>query len=394
VIVKETKGVIKNLREGGKMKKIFIPLMTVAVVAALILGGCMPGAAPEVTPPEVTPPEVTPPEVTPPEVTPPEVTPPAEEVFTFLFHCPFPPDVYISNVEDAYLDRVEEATEGRVTFERIYGGVLGYIDKQPENLQGRVIDIGQISYVYSPGLYPLGTVTTLPTIEDNSRVWAHAAHELVKTTPEVMAEYTALNQKYLFTYALEPMEMMSQEPCYTLEDFEGLVLRAHGGAALAFAKIGWIGSSVPWDEYPAVAAMGGVDGGCHPVPVVGRDAGLCGVFKYWETPFPVYQFHFAFAMNMDAWNELDSDLQEIMLDIADEMPDVGMDMLDAEIDKGTQDCIDSGVTIIPWPPEELERFRELAGEPVWVDWVAEQEAAGRPGGEVLEAFQAILATYH
>ncbi|TET17740.1 MAG: ABC transporter substrate-binding protein [Dehalococcoidia bacterium] len=51
------------------MKKIFIPLMTVVVVAALLLG-CMPGA-PEVTPP-VTPPPVTPP-VTPPPVTP-EVT--------------------------------------------------------------------------------------------------------------------------------------------------------------------------------------------------------------------------------------------------------------------------------------------------------------------------------
>jgi len=50
------------------MKKIFIPLMTVAVVAALLLG-CMPGAPP-VTPPPVTPPPVTPPPVTPP-VTPP-----------------------------------------------------------------------------------------------------------------------------------------------------------------------------------------------------------------------------------------------------------------------------------------------------------------------------------
>jgi len=44
------------------MKKIFIPLMTVAVVAALLLG-CMPGApeVPPVTPPPVTPPPVEPP---------------------------------------------------------------------------------------------------------------------------------------------------------------------------------------------------------------------------------------------------------------------------------------------------------------------------------------------
>ena len=60
------------------MKKIFIPLMTVAVVAALLLG-CMPGAP--VTPPPVTPPPVTPPPVTPPPVEPPPVEPPPEKVY-------------------------------------------------------------------------------------------------------------------------------------------------------------------------------------------------------------------------------------------------------------------------------------------------------------------------
>ena len=54
------------------MKKIFIPLLTVAVLVSIIFAGCVPGAAP--TPP-VTPPPVTPPgaPVIPPPVTPPEV---------------------------------------------------------------------------------------------------------------------------------------------------------------------------------------------------------------------------------------------------------------------------------------------------------------------------------
>lgn len=57
------------------MKKIFIPLMTVAVVVTLLLVGCVPEAAPPVTPPPVTPPPVTPPPVTPPPVTPPAPAP-------------------------------------------------------------------------------------------------------------------------------------------------------------------------------------------------------------------------------------------------------------------------------------------------------------------------------
>lgn len=58
------------------MKKIFIPLLTVAVLVAIVLGGCVPGAAPPVTPP-VTPPPVTPP-VEPPVTPPPAVEYPAE----------------------------------------------------------------------------------------------------------------------------------------------------------------------------------------------------------------------------------------------------------------------------------------------------------------------------
>jgi ribose transport system substrate-binding protein len=56
------------------MKKFIIPLLTIAVVFTVVFAGCVPAAAPEVTPPPVTPPPVTPPPVTPP-VTPPPAGP-------------------------------------------------------------------------------------------------------------------------------------------------------------------------------------------------------------------------------------------------------------------------------------------------------------------------------
>ncbi|UCC90568.1 MAG: hypothetical protein JSW24_05455, partial [Dehalococcoidia bacterium] len=98
------------------MKRIFIPLMTIAVVAALLLG-CMP-AAPEAPPPAAPPPEA-----------------PPEETFTFVYHCPWPPKQILCDIEDLFLGNVEARTEGRVTFERIYGGTLGDLTVQPENIQ-------------------------------------------------------------------------------------------------------------------------------------------------------------------------------------------------------------------------------------------------------------------
>ena len=94
------------------MKKIFIPLMTVTVLAALLLG-CMPGAP--VTPPEVTPPEVTPPEVTPPEVTPPEEAEPLYIGFVGPLSGPYTSAG--ENLRDGTLLAVKEINEA--------GGVLG-----------------------------------------------------------------------------------------------------------------------------------------------------------------------------------------------------------------------------------------------------------------------------
>ena len=357
------------------MKKIFIPLMAVAVVAALLLG-CMPGAPP-VAPP---------------------VTPP-EEVYTLVYHCPWPPGQILCDIEDMFLNNVEEKTGGRVTFNRIYGGTLGDLTVQPEQIMERVFDIGQVSYVYSPGQYPLGCVTTLPGIEDSSHVWGRATHEVSKTDANLIAEYTALNSKYLFTWALEPMEIASHHPIYELEDFCGDRVRTHGGSTYAFDALAEaLGctiapTTVHWGELAVAGAEHVIDSGCFPVPITGRDAGLHTVFKYYITPFPVYQFHFATAMNMDAWNELPPELQDIILECADQAVEDGLTYIDNALTGGLQDLADVGVITIDWPASEMERFRDLACTPVWDEWIADMDAQGLAGQAVFDNFLATCAKY-
>ena len=82
----------------------------------------------------------------------PTTAPTPVEPIKLLFHNPWPPNIVLSDIEVWWLDEVEKKTEGRVTFDRVFGGTLGDLGSQPENLQARVFDVGQISYVYSPGL--------------------------------------------------------------------------------------------------------------------------------------------------------------------------------------------------------------------------------------------------
>ena len=242
-------------------------------------------------------------------------------------------------------------------------------------------------------------MTTLPGIEDDSHVWEYATHELSTTDPDIIAEFSALNSKYLFVWALEPMEIASHHEINTLEDFCGDRIRTHGGSTYAFDALAEAldcpiaPTTVHWGELPVAGAEHVIDSGCFPVPVTGRDAGLHTVFPYYITPLPVYQFHFATVINLDAWNELPSDLQAIIEECADEGVQGGLDYLDGKIAGGLQDLADVGVITIDFPASELQRFKDLACTPVWDEWIATEEAAGRAGQSVFDNFNAILAKY-
>jgi TRAP-type C4-dicarboxylate transport system substrate-binding protein len=96
---------------------------------------------------------------------------------------------------------------------------------------------------------------------------------------------------------------------------------------------------------------------------------------------------------MDAWNELSPELQNIVLDCADQAVEDGLTYIDDALAGGLQDLEDVGVETISWPADEMTRFRELACYPVWEDWIAEQEAAGLPGQTVFDNYNIYLGKY-
>ena len=178
-----------------------------------------------------------------------------------------------------------------------------------------------------------------------------------------------------------------------MEDFQGLKIRVHGGAALAAAKLGWIGVSIPWEEIAVQSAEHLVDAACFPVPVTGRDAGLDTIYPYYVTPFPVYQFHFATVMNLDKWNAIPADLQAIINTVCDESVDDALNYVAGRIEGGIAAMHAEGVQWIDWPSAEMDKFRSMAGEPVWADWVVQMNDQGLPGQKILDTFQELLAKY-
>ena len=45
---------------------------------------------------------------------------------------------------------------------------------------------------------------------------------------------------------------------------------------------------------------------------------------------------------------------------------------------------EAGLEPIEYTDEQLAEFREVGAQPIWDEWAAEQEAAGRPGEELVQ----------
>ena len=138
----------------------------------------------------------------------------AEDNYHLTYHAAFG-IAALNEASRVWMDEIEARTDGRVTFTRLFGGALGKFAGQPDGLRARSFDVGQLSAVYNPGLYPRATTTVITFLTDNAEAHNLASHEFFNT-PEVQAEFDALNQKFMFVGQWARIEMLSYEHYNTM----------------------------------------------------------------------------------------------------------------------------------------------------------------------------------
>ena len=294
-------------------------------------------------------------------------------------------------VDHWWMDEVEARTNGRVHFNRVQGGSLGSIAQTPLLVKDRVTNLGLVTSVYNPAEYALTTVTTLPFLSGDQLAFSLAAYDLMQD-PAMQAQYTAQNSLILFNYYSEPMEIVSHVAATTIEELKPLKIRAHGGGADACAAAGLIGVAIPWPDIAQAGETGVIDAAIVPVPSVARDAGLADIFEY-ALRVPIYYFEYSNVINLDDWNALPSDIQQIMLDLAKEAPRKNYDFF---VEAGVGAWADfeaAGVEQVTWSQEELDKFTQIGGEPVQEKWVTDMKAQGLPGQEILDQFHSLISQY-
>jgi len=305
-----------------------------------------------------------------------------------LTYANFPPAPTFPCVQmERWKKEVEKRTGGKVTIKTFPGGTLLGAKNMMDGVIAGQADIGCLCMAYQPGRFVVTNATALPIGFPNARVASLALWDLYRNhNPKEFAKVKVLT---MFTCA--PSNIMSKKPVRTLNDIKGLDLRASGGAAQILKAWGANQVGMPQSETPEALQKGVVQGLFSSLETL-MDFKYAEICRYVTmVDGPVYPF--GVVMNMDKWNSLPSDVQEVMDGLRVEQARWTGDYMDKQVDKSIEWSKKTyDIEIIKLTKKELAEWNKLL-RPIPDKWSKDAKAKGLPARTILKDMK-VAKEYH
>ena len=320
-----------------------------------------------------------------------------EEVITLKFNDWGPPGIGIGELHQQAADMIEERTDGKVKVECYFSqSLLSYGDTLTGVSEG-VADITLYVVGATPGVHNLHQVFGLPFIGDIPDMRAGAAiyRQLLEDFPEFDEENAEMNVKWVSIRVMPPSQFHSvNEPVRTLEDTQGMkiitgvgpladMLDAYGASSMQLGPPDWATSLERGLAEAQITHWAAV-----------HDFQLTELFSY-HTHFggagaglvPI-----GFLVNLDTWNKLTSDEQQVLIDVYDWVNEESLTYDIALVETAVDAAIAMGHTIIELTPQEIAVWA-AAVEPFVETFLDETEALGWSAWDAYEGLKQLIEDY-
>jgi TRAP-type C4-dicarboxylate transport system substrate-binding protein len=290
-------------------------------------------------------------------------------------------------VNDAWTRWIEKESGGRVRITVLPAETVAKAADIYDAARTGIVDIGCQFLIMTPGRFPLNEVTELPLIFPSSRSAALTHMALYKKYPQLRNEFKGV--KVLGFHANGPAQVHTlKRPIRTLEDWKGQVIVGWGPyAANIISALGATPEMIGPSELYDALSKGVVDGNL--IEWEGEHIWHYNDTAKYSTEANFYISPFVHVMNLDKYNDLPQDIQELlsgeMAHLFHEVHGYNFDKDDAKY-KGqlNQQYSKAGLPeIYTLPEKEKERWLN-AITPVRESWIRKAESMGAPGQSILE----------
>lgn len=290
---------------------------------------------------------------------------------------------------DAYLDAIEEKSGGRIRFERYYSESLTKSSDALEAVGSGIADVAVIIPVYMVSKLPLNTIAYNPAIFENSWAGARALHDLYQNVSALNQELESHKVKFVGQLSVPSNYIFTRKPVHRIEDLKGMKLIAPGDHGVIAQELGAVPVGLTSTESFEAIQRGTVDGGIYNLALATTyniEQAANYIYK-----LPIGGISLLLGMNLDKYNSLPPELQEIIKEVAVAHADDFHQIYQTEGDKASLEKIAKANGVITQAaPEDIEKLKGIAKEAIWKKWI---EKSGPHAKETLDEYIRLAAKY-
>jgi TRAP-type C4-dicarboxylate transport system substrate-binding protein len=270
-------------------------------------------------------------------------------------------------------ERVAEETGGNFKIQIFYGEQLAKSTENLDGIKNNAFEGAMFCSFYHPGKNPAFEVFSMPFVPlGDWEVSNYVRHKLYEH-PALIADMDQWNAMTYVSGMLPQYEFLGiGEPPETLEQWKGLRVRAGGGIGDAMEILGAQLSTVPASEVYTLMQRGAVDAASFPYTYAHASYRLPELSDWFTSNLSPGTTECPLVINKTAWAALPPQYQELVTGLKDEVIQATIEANKA-IDAKNLPEFEAQMHKIVYDDATLAEFREIAGQPVWDQWIADNK---------------------
>jgi TRAP-type C4-dicarboxylate transport system substrate-binding protein len=282
------------------------------------------------------------------------------------------------NIFEPFAKEVFEKTDGRVEIVIHAGNALAAPGDTYDAVVSGVAGMGFVLPAYTPGRFPMTQILEYPFMFTSSLQGNLTAKEMIPMLRE--HEYT--DTHLIWAGGTDLGHILLKPEIDSLDDLAGLKLRSPGPIYNdVIKKLGGVEVSLPVSDLYDAMDRGIVDGSfMTPSALIS--------FRLMEVTNQIvdlnlYMTPLIWFANQDLWNKISAEDQATITAIADGLAEKIGRQYDREAVEAMEAAHAENKVITELSDAELKKFHQTV-DPLVKGWIAELEAAGKPGQELYD----------
>jgi TRAP-type C4-dicarboxylate transport system substrate-binding protein len=272
---------------------------------------------------------------------------------------------------------IKDATCGNFNIKLYYGEQLSKSKENLDSIKVGAIEMAMVCSSYHPGKVRALTVLDLPFLPIKGGDWAtmRKVYDTLWARPELQKSLAKWNASRYIQNFLPMYEYMGRGKAPSgVEDLKGKRLRALGGMGEAARAMGAVPTTMPASETYTALQRGTVDAIGFPYTYTFAAFKLDEISDWYTNNLSAGNVNCFMAMRNDAYDKLPKEYKQIMEETKDGAYNAMYEAYAAKDKVNLKKWrANPKLTEINFSEEDLAKFREVGGKPVWDKWVADNK---------------------